>query len=232
VSDRTAQLLLAGLSRAVAEPDGLPLLAGRSQPGLFTATAAGRQAAQRCQDEGLLQAVPAAAARAGTSLYRLTDKGMKHLLDHALPKQLVEDFLRVLEARQAQVAELLQTARQMQASLDSLKGALAILAEAKTAPPPEETWTALCLEGLRRWQGPGDCPLPELYRLVSTAGPLTIGQFHDGLRRLHEAAAIYLHPWTGPLHDLPEPRFALLTGHLVAYYASERTEDHAGLSGP
>jgi len=29
-------------------------------------------------------------------------------------------------------------------------------------------------------------------------------------------------PWTGPLYDLPEPHFALLVGHEVAYYASSR----------
>jgi hypothetical protein len=51
---------------------------------------------------------------------------------------------------------------------------------------------------------------------------VTIGQFHDGLRRLHDGATIYLHPWTGPLYELPEPRFALLVGHEIAYYASSR----------
>ena len=30
---------------------------------------------------------------------------------------------------------------------------------------------------------------------------------------------VYLHPWTGPLYALPEPAFALLVGHEVAYYA-------------
>ena len=51
---------------------------------------------------------------------------------------------------------------------------------------------------------------------------LTIGQFHDSLRRLHEMEKIYLHPWTGPLYEIPEPACALLVGHEVAYYASVR----------
>jgi hypothetical protein len=69
----------------------------------------------------------------------------------------------------------------------------------------------------------GDCPLPALFRGVKAHSPrLTIGQFHDALRSLHEARTIYLHPWTGPLYELPEPSLALLAGHEIAYYASLR----------
>ena len=50
--------------------------------------------------------------------------------------------------------------------------------------------------------------------------PPTIGAFHDCLRQLHADGSIYLHPWTGPLYALPEPAYALLVGHGVAYYAS------------
>ena len=50
----------------------------------------------------------------------------------------------------------------------------------------------------------------------------TIGQFHDQLRLLHEQELIYLHPWTGPLSEIPEPATALLVGHGIAYYASVR----------
>src|SRR5207247_10526757 len=82
----------------------------------------------------------------------------------------------------------------------------------------------LC-DHLSRWHDsvPGDCPLPELYRrLLDAHSDLTIGRFHDGLRALHDRECVYLHPWTGPLYALPEPAFALLIGHEVAYYASER----------
>jgi hypothetical protein len=92
--------------------------------------------------------------------------------------------------------------------------------------PSAESWPGEVLSFLKRRQDQGalgDCPLPDLYgearRLVPT---LTIGQFHDGLRTLHQRAQIYLHPWTGPLYELPEPTLALLAGHEVAYYASFR----------
>ena len=51
-----------------------------------------------------------------------------------------------------------------------------------------------------------DCPLPELYRSLTTREvPPTIGEFHDCLRQLHADRTVYLHPWTGPLYALPEP---------------------------
>ena len=64
-----------------------------------------------------------------------------------------------------------------------------------------------------------DCPLPQLYRQLKG---VTIGQFHDVLRRLHAEQRIYLHPWTGPMSELPEPPLALMVGHEIAYYASPR----------
>ena len=82
------------------------------------------------------------------------------------------------------------------------------------------------LTHLARWRdagASGDCPLVELYRRLAAEAPgLTIGRFHDTLRTLHDRGLIYLHPWTGPLYELPEPAFALLAGHEVAYYASLR----------
>jgi hypothetical protein len=72
-----------------------------------------------------------------------------------------------------------------------------------------------------------DCPLPELFRSLAAGGAATIGEFHDTLRQLHSEGAIYLHPWTGPLHEMPEPAYALLVGHNIAYYASQR---RAGVS--
>jgi hypothetical protein len=70
---------------------------------------------------------------------------------------------------------------------------------------------------------PRDCPLPELFRSLSTLDPApSVGQFHDALRQLHADGRIYLHPWTGPLYAIPEPLVALLSGHEIAYYASLR----------
>jgi hypothetical protein len=92
-----------------------------------------------------------------------------------------------------------------------------------TTPP---SWPAEVLAFLKGRQERGalaDCALPELFGEARRCAPtLTIGQFHDGLRALHQHDLIYLHPWTGPLYELPEPTLALLVGHEVSYYASVR----------
>jgi hypothetical protein len=89
-----------------------------------------------------------------------------------------------------------------------------------------EAWMSPVLAHLARWQDDvalHDRPLPELYAVGRRSKPrLTIGQFHDGLRTLHERKQIYLHPWSGPLSEIPEPALALLVGHEIAYYASVR----------
>jgi hypothetical protein len=66
--------------------------------------------------------------------------------------------------------------------------------------------------------------------LQSRHSDITIGQFHDGLRRMYDEGSIYLHPWTGPLYALPEPALSLMIGHEVAYYASHKngTTDEDG----
>ncbi len=276
MADKSTTMILGALGRAAASAGGAPLFAGRGAAGLFPATAAGRQAAQRCKDEGWLRPLAAAddapvspppcpppaggggngwGGDAAVLVHKktkippetcvLTEKGLAWLLSQSSPRQVLEDFVRALESRQAEAAEMLAGVRRMQAGFDALKaGAEKVLEQlprpgAAAAPAeslmdrfqrfhqqPADDAPALLLARLSEWQASGaseDCPLPELYRRAQTALPgLTVGGFHDALRRLHEAGRIYLHPWTGPLHALPEPPFALLVGHEIAYYASLR----------
>lgn len=263
MADKASQLVLNALTRAAAAGAGVPLHGSKSSPGLFPTTAVGKQAAQRCRDEGYLgpaAAEPAAPPRArptsAVELCTITEKGLAYLLSQVSPRQVLEDFVRVLEAREAQVQQLLALARRMQADVQALRAsAEQVLGHAcqspdhpascppsgdlnarfrdfiqdQPAPAPQavspNTVDAL-LGHLERWAASGateDCPLPELFRQACAADPtLTIGQFHDALRRLHDAGSVYLHPWTGPLYDLPEPPHALLVGHEIAYYASPR----------
>jgi hypothetical protein len=235
MADRPTQILLDGLSRAAADPAGLPLFGGKSSAGLFAATASGRAVAQRCKDEGLLRVVGTEPrGKAPLEVCAITDKGLAYLLGQVNPRQVLEDFIRALDARQSQAGELLMMARQMQAGLDALKLSAEKVLEQVGRPVASgngsangsETWPGEVLSYLARRQEAGaseDCPLPELFRHARLTAPgLTVGHFHDGLRRLHEARQVYLHPWTGPLYALPEPPFALLVGHEIAYYASKR----------
>jgi hypothetical protein len=236
LADQSTRLILNALSRAVAQPSGLPLFAAKANPGLFPATVKARQAVQRCRDDGLLQIT-------GTprEMGAITDKGLTWLLAQSSPRQVMEDFVRVLEEKQAQAADLIAAARQMAASLDGLKAAVERLGPMLSPPqvhylnghagshgdkPRGSQIGADILMHLEQWhaQSSGDCPLPELHRQLARLHPdLTVGRFHDALRDLHEQHRVYLHPWTGPLYELPEPPFALLIGHEIAYYASART---------
>lgn len=233
MADRTTQLMLEGLGRAMAEPSGLPLFVSKSAPGLFPANPAGRLAAQASRDRGLLRVVSQEyRGRSPTELLALTESGLNFLLDQSNPRQILEDLIRTLDARRGQLDQLVATARQMQQSLDVFRGVVEKALQSLpggTAPGAageQESADRVLMEALISWHSmrrSEDCPLPELFRRSQAALPeLSVGEFHDGLRQLHEQQRIYLHPWTGPLYAIPEPPFALLVGHEVAYYSSLR----------
>ena len=241
MADKASQMVLTALSRAAADGGGLPLHATRTAPGLFPSTALGKQAAQRCKDEGLLRPLSAlmrdyhhgapGKGRAPAETYALTDKGFAYLFSQVSPRQVLEDLVRLLEERRAQVGELAALVGQMHQGFDALRSSVEkVLRQVPQSADPLANGTPHpvpeLLALLDRWQASGaseDCPLPELYRQArACCAGLTIGHFHDELRRLHDAGQIYLHPWTGPLYEIPEPAYALLVGHLVAYYASRK----------
>jgi hypothetical protein len=242
LADKSTQMVVEALTRAVADPGGAPLHGSKSVPGLFSASATARQAAQRCKEEGLLRTVSTQArGKTVQEICAITEKGLAYLLGQVSPRQVLEDLVRALEARQAQAGELVATARQTQAGIEALRAvAEKVLTQVQqrreSAPLPcdkadtggngSQPWNSAALKELSRWQSSGaleDYPLPQLYRAIrKSASSLTLGQFHDGLRRMQEQGQIYLHPWTGPLYEMPEPPYALLTGHEIAYYASAR----------
>ncbi len=235
VADRSSTLLISALTRAAAEADGAPLYSGKNSPGLFPTTSLGKQAAQRSCEEGYL-AVRDQNGR--FPICTITEKGLRYLLGQANPRQVLDDCVRILEAREAQLAQLLATARQTQAGLESLRTTIVgVLSRLETPSPDLKTQFAefrqepapalveldeRILTALARRTGSAvteDCPLPELFR---HCGATSIGLFHDALRRLQAAEQLWLHPWTGPLYEMPEPSYALLVGHEIAYYASPR----------
>jgi hypothetical protein len=239
LTDKSTSLIVEALGKALAEPVGSPLHTGKAGTGLFPVTAIGKQAAQRCKDESLLQVVRTEAkGKTVHEICAITEKGLAYLLAQVSPKQVLEDLLRALTERRNQVGDLVETARQTQATFDALKEAiekvLHQLARAHDGSGPfafvngSETWQVTVLSFLRQWQADHaseDCSLAELFQQARKTVPaLSIGHFHDGVRRLHEREQIYLHPWTGPLYDLPEPAYALLAGHEIAYYASLRQQ--------
>jgi hypothetical protein len=100
VADKLTQQILDALSRAAAEPTGLPLYAGKAEAGLFPNAASSKPAAQKCLTDDLLRVANTdAKSKTPRDLYTLSEKGWEFLLAAVNPKQVLEDFVRVLEAR-------------------------------------------------------------------------------------------------------------------------------------
>jgi hypothetical protein len=231
LADRLAALILDALGRAARVPDGLPLIGARKAPGLFPASALGRQAADQSCHEGWL--APIGSDDEPSRLFVITERGLAHLLDEITPRQVLDDVARAVDARGPQIAELITTTTALHAEWKGVQRLVASLLprlESAQARRPEASLDDLTTI-LTNWHASGDCPLPELFRRSRAKhSNLTIGQFHDQLRRLHDANTIYLHPWTGPLYTLPEPAFALLVGHEVAYYASLKIDQQIAIN--
>jgi hypothetical protein len=235
LAEKNTQIILDALGRALAEPAGVPLLGSKKAPGLFPSSAAARLVATRCKDEGYLRVLTGSAEKKD-ELCAITEKGLAFLLEQESPRRVLEDLVRTLESRHAQVGELVKTAETWQSGLDALRETieriLGHLQKPGTSAGPalssngSDMWLADLVAHLAGWRAAGhssDCPLPELFERARRLDThLTIGHFHDGLRRLHEQGRIYLHPWTGPLYDIPEPKYALMIGHEIDYYASIR----------
>src|SRR5207302_9372379 len=94
LADKATQLMLDALSRAVAEPAGLPLFGSKRSPGLFVATSAARFAAQRCVDEHLVRVLRSEPRGKTTQdICAITDKGLQYLLTQVSPRQVLEDLV-------------------------------------------------------------------------------------------------------------------------------------------
>jgi hypothetical protein len=242
-------MIVEALTRALTEPNGVPLHGGRNRPGLFAASAAAKKAAQQCKDENWLQVLCThKQGRGEIEICAITQKGLAYLTSEVRPKRVLEELLRAVEAQKQEIGALIGAVQKMYVGTETFRAeaekALQRLSEddgngnaehtngklthgtPMIAAPVTADAEGTALEALKLWQTTHpteDCRLPELYRQVcDDGGELSIGEFHDALRRLHAEGRIYLHPWTGPLYDMPEPALALMVGHEVAYYASMR----------
>ncbi|MFO0965995.1 MAG: hypothetical protein U0793_10485 [Gemmataceae bacterium] len=228
------ELLTEGLTRLKTSLDGLPLLVAKNAPGAFPASAAGKQAARHCQERGLVRVLRRAPlGRRSVELHTISPAGDDWLLKHATPRLALEALATALSRSCDDIATSLRRAQERQDQLTALRDWIETLltheqnAPAPDAPLPGEIDVLIALEDWHRANPLEDCPLPELHRQIALRLPgLSIGAFHDACRRLLERGRIYVHPWTGPLYELPEPGLAFLAGHEIAYYASLRPEEH------
>lgn len=249
MADRLTETLLDALKSALAAPREERLFRAGKLTGLFPGrVGVSAEAAAKALRDGLLE-ITRTETKGKTVIEwaKLTPRGVEFLHDHESPVRALHELRDVLRATQAGlpawVAETRQTlarlseqitedARKFQAKLDALtqrvEEALRRLeAKGPSLPPAVTTtapWAADALTYLdhRRLTGAnGHCPLPELFAALGEKHPeLSIGTFHDGLRRLQRERVLRLAPFAGAPSDLPQPEYALLDGATLLYYAT------------
>jgi len=246
MTDRVTEVLIAALKQALGDPAAeWRLCKSGKLDGLFPGRGGvGGEAAARALADGLLELVRTEAK--GKTLIewvRLTPRGVEFLNECESPARALHGLRDALRANQQAIPLWLAD---MRATLQALDQRLATDAQKwqqrldgmtrridetlrrldAAAPPPEVIraypWAADALAYLDRRRGSGangDCPLPELFgALARVHAGLSVGVFHEGLRRLRERRALRLVPANGAA--LTEPEFALLDGGAVLYYAA------------
>lgn len=95
-------LVLAALSRAMADPAPKPLLGTKAKPGMFIGgTQAIKACAQRAVEQGWFEATGAAEGlgRSKKPLYRITPAGIAHVLEHGPAAETLRDMLTALDGQ-------------------------------------------------------------------------------------------------------------------------------------
>ena len=138
-----------------------------------------------------------------------------------------------LQQQVSRLQEVVQTAasrlqppdlEKMLAAVTAARGATAVgsgTGPVSTTPPSAELAPAL-LQHLRQQkrQAPlRPLDLPQLFRFARSRQPaLSLGSFHDLVRRMADAGQVRLSPFTQAMYQLPEPECAMIVGREIMYY--------------
>jgi hypothetical protein len=249
MADRLTETLLEALKSALAAPSEERLFRAGKLTGLFPGRVgvSADAAAKALRDELLEISRTETKGKAVIEWAKLTPRGVEFLHQHESPVRALHELRDVLHATRsglpAWVAEMRQTlsglgdqitadSRKFEAKLDALsqrvEEALRRLETQGPSLPPTVTeaapWAADALTYLdhrRITDANGHCPLPELFAALAVQYPgLSVGTFHDGLRRLQRERVLRLTPFEGTTSSLPQPEYAILDGATLLYYAS------------
>jgi hypothetical protein len=247
--DKLTPIVVQALKQAMAEPAEQRLFRSGKQPGLFALrTGVHAEAAAQALRDGLLDVVRTETKGKSTVEWvRPSPRGVHFVHEHESPIRALEEMRDVLQVtRQGVPVWLAELRRELQAltgrlteeaqrwshRLDTLsrrvEEALRRAEAAKSAPVngpaaaiPWAVEALAYLDDRREGGAPAPCSLPELFAaLRQTHAELSMTNFHEGLKRLHERHALRLLPFAGAPSDLPEPEYALLEGPIVFYYAA------------
>jgi hypothetical protein len=247
--DKVIESLVEALKQAIVESKEQRLFKSGKLEGLFPGrSAVHTEAANRALRDGLLEVVRTE-TRGKTTIdwVRSTPRAVQFVHEQESPLQTLKDLRTVLQTTregvpvwlaemrrdlQALAAHLTEEtqrwthrldhySRQVEEAIRRLEAGEPVMVNGS---PSGRSWTheALVYLDRRRAGGAtGPCPLPELFAaLYEHHAGLSLKEFHEGLRRLHERHALQLLPFSGPAGELPEPEYALPDGGAVLYFAA------------
>jgi hypothetical protein len=242
---RRAEHLLEALKTALGTPGEHRLFRSGKIAGLFAARTgpAGDAAVQAIRD-GLLETTRTEVkGKFVTEWVCATPKAVSFLHEHDSPRSILRELKDVLQATRTGVPAWMAEAKQevaalsasfevraaaMLARLDDLaRRCEAALRRAETtgsavAEPVARVvpWATHALEYLDQRRDLGaasECPLPELFDALRARRPeLTLTDFHDGVKRLHDLRAVRLLPGA----EITEPEYAVLAEGKLMYLVS------------
>ena len=142
----------------------------------------------------------------------LTAAGSAHVLKEVNARPLLEAVQRSLGERAKQLEQLHASLRLCQHDVDTLRARVEGLVnriESTKAParPSSQQWEdglAAYLLSRQQSRPAEDCPLPELFQQARRVSPsLSVGEFHEGLRRCMRNAALRCSPGPGLSTNCP-----------------------------
>ncbi len=216
-------IILHALSFALESAGVCSLFNKKGVQGLFPLSASGKLAAKYCFEMRLLKVVEQS-TKPFTEMVKITRLGIRAVLEGIKIDRLLENASAIIECpAEKSVINAANDDMAFYQSLEKVAGSIAL----KLGAPLSEDFSSpakYIFILLKEWSDSGragDCQLYYLYQQLSPLCPgITPGAFHDALRNLRQKKLIELHPWTGPLYEIPKPELALMAGHEIACYAS------------
>lgn len=216
-------IILHALSFALESAGVCSLFNKKGVQGLFPLSASGKLAAKYCFEMRLLKVVEQS-TKPFTEMVKITRLGIRAVLEGIKIDRLLENAATIIESpTEKSVINPANDDMAFYQSLEKVAGSIAL----KLGAPLSEEFSSPAKQIfilLKEWSDSGragDCQLYYLYQHLSPLCPgITPGVFHDALRNLRQKKLIELHPWTGPLYEIPKPELALMAGHEIACYAS------------
>jgi DNA-binding PadR family transcriptional regulator len=250
MDDRHHDVLLKALQTALNHGAEMRLYGSGKLQGLFPSrSSASASAATAAVRDGLLEITRTdIKGKASIEWVRITPKGVEFLHGNTTPLGVLRDLRRELTAARdgapvflnALQQEWQETTRRLHDQVQQAVYRLDALADRVEEalrradilgqPLPNGVaksvaWGQIVLDYLdQRYEAgaPENCPLSELYSAVRRqVDGLTLLDFQDGIRRLHDHRVVQLRPFPESADCLPEPEHAIVDGATVLYFAAK-----------